>query len=134
MDPTGRFPYNPSRGNEYILIVYHVDSNIVLGTPIKNGKAHTIKQTWIKLQNILSNYIASPNTWILDNETSFELKNPICKKQITYEMVQPHNHRANLAERAIQTFKHHFKAGLSTLHPDFPIVEWDCFLTQAFLP
>ena len=48
-------------------------------------------------------------------------------------MVPPHNHRENLAKRAIQKFEKHFKAGLSTLHPDFPIAEWDCLLPQAIL-
>ena len=52
----------------------------------------------------------------------------MCKIQITYQMVPPHNHRANLAERAIQTFKNHFKAGLSIVHPEFPIAEWDRLL------
>ena len=45
----------------------------------------------------------------------------------------PHNHRANAAERAIQTFKHHFKSCLATIDPDFPIREWDRLLTQAEL-
>ena len=34
MDLTGRFPYKSSRGNEYILISFHVDSNAILGTPV----------------------------------------------------------------------------------------------------
>ena len=55
------------------------------------------------------------------------------KKQITYQMVPHHYYRANLVERAIQTFENHLKAGLSTLHPNFPIVEWDRLLPQAFL-
>ena len=38
MDLTGHFPYKSSRGNEYILIVYHVNSNVVFGTPIKKDK------------------------------------------------------------------------------------------------
>ena len=43
----------------------------------------------------------------------------------------PYNHRTNLAECAIQTFKHHFKAGLCTVHPDFPVSQWDRLLPQA---
>ena len=54
------------------------------------------------------------------------------KKHITYQMVPPHNHRVNLVERAIQTFKNHFKAGLSTLHPEFTIAEWDRLLPHVF--
>ena len=44
-----------------------------------------------------------------------------------------HNHRANVAERAIQTFKNHFKAGLASVDEQFPIAEWDRLLDQAFL-
>lgn len=48
-------------------------------------------------------------------------------------MDPPHNHRANLAERAIQTFKAHFKTGLALVHPEFPIQEWEQLLNQAEL-
>ena len=36
-----------------------------------------------------------------------------------------------MAERAIQTYKNHFKAGLATLDPDFPLAEWDRLIPQA---
>ena len=42
------------------------------------------------------------------------------KNRISFQLV-PHNHRVNLVEGAIQTFKAHFKTSLSTVHPDFPI-------------
>ena len=34
MDLTGRFPYRSSRGNEYILVRYHYDSNSILVEPL----------------------------------------------------------------------------------------------------
>jgi hypothetical protein len=34
-------------------------------------------------------------------------------------------------ERAIQTWKIHFKAGLATCDPDFPLREWDKLIEQA---
>ena len=34
---------------------------------------------------------------------------------IKYQLVPPSNHRANNAERAIQTFKNHFIAGLCSV-------------------
>ena len=43
----------------------------------------------------------------------------------------PYLHRRNLAERAIQTWKNHFKAGLASLNPNFPLSEWDRLLEQA---
>ena len=72
-------------------------------------------------------------TWILDNEVSQELRGAMDKKSVKYQLVPPYSHRANAAERAIQTFKNHFKAGLASLDPDFPIAEWDRLLDQAFL-
>ena len=48
-------------------------------------------------------------------------------------MVPPHNHRANLVERAIQTFKNHFKAELSTQYSEFLNTEWDQLLSEGFL-
>ena len=50
-----------------------------------------------------------------------------------YQLVEPQNHRVNAAERAIQTFKHHFIAGLSSTNPKFPIALWDMLIPQAVL-
>ena len=55
------------------------------------------------------------------------------KRKVAFQLVPPHNHRANAAEREIQTFKNHFKAGLASLDPNFPVCEWDRLLPQAFL-
>ena len=41
--------------------------------------------------------------------------------------------RRNIAERAIQTWKDHFLAGLATLPKDFPITEFDRLIPQANL-
>jgi hypothetical protein len=40
-------------------------------------------------------------------------------------------HLRNAAERAIQTFKEHFVAGLSSVDPNFPLHLWDRLLPQA---
>ena len=63
--------------------------------------------------------------FILDNETSNNLLNAFEKENINYQLVPPHIHRRNAAERAIDTWKNHFIAGLSSIHPEFPILEWD---------
>ena len=72
-----------------------------------------------------------PKTWVMDNECSIDLQTALQIEDIEWQLVPPHNHRANAAERAIQTFKHHFKACLSTIDPDFPLCEWDRLLHQA---
>ena len=133
MDLTGRFPYKFSRGNEYILIAYHVNSSAILGQAIKNKQALTIAKSRKQIHNTINQTSAAPNSWILDNETSHHLQHVMRKNSIPFQLVHPHNHRANLAERAIQTFKNHFKTGQSTVHPSFPIVEWDRLLLKAFI-
>jgi hypothetical protein len=43
----------------------------------------------------------------------------------------PHCHRRNAAETAIRTFKEHFVAGLSSVHPKFPLYLWDRLLPRT---
>jgi hypothetical protein len=50
---------------------------------------------------------------------------------LAYQLVPPHIHRLNAAERAIRTFKNHFIAGLCLADDDFPIRLWDKLLPQA---
>ena len=60
--PTGRFPYKSSRGNEYILIGYHFDSNAIYGVPLKNRQAATITKVWKQVHNKFQVAGAAPNT------------------------------------------------------------------------
>ena len=50
-----------------------------------------------------------------------------------FQLVPPHLHRRNTAERAIQTFKNHFIAGIVSTHKDFPIHLWCRLLHQAIV-
>ena len=74
-----------------------------------------------------------PTTSVLYNEFSKDMQSTFQKENVTFHLVPPHNHRANAAERAIQTFKNHFIAGLSGIDPHFPISQWDRLLEQATL-
>ena len=51
----------------------------------------------------------------------------------THQLVTPHSHRNNLAKRAIQIFRLHFKADLASVDPTFPLLCWDLLLDQAEL-
>ena len=44
---------------------------------------------------------------ILDNEILAEFKRAITTNEMTYQLVPPHDHRQNVAEKAIQMFKDH---------------------------
>ena len=67
----------------------------------------------------------------MDNEISSELKTSFELNNTSFQLVPPNSHRRNLAERAIQTYKNHFKAGLATTNPKSPLSEWDRLTQQA---
>ena len=53
------------------------------------------------------------------------------KAQLTFQLVPPHVHQRNAAERAIKFFKNHFVSVLATADQEYPITEWDRHLSQA---
>ena len=69
--------------------------------------------------------------WVLDNEISTDLQAAFEKNDTNFQLVPPNSHQRNLAERAIQTWKNHFKAGMATTDPKFPLSEWDRLIHQA---
>ena len=68
----------------------------------------------------------------MDNEASAAFKAEI-RKNCTLQLVPPDNHWRNLAERAIQTFKSHFKAILAGVADNFPMNLRDRLLPQTVL-
>ena len=60
-------------------------------------------------------------------------KNEVKDNNVTFELVPPHQHRRNAAERAIRTYKNHVLAGLATCDLAFLISKWDRILPQATL-
>jgi hypothetical protein len=50
---------------------------------------------------------------------------------VEYQLVPPHCHQRNAAERAIHTFKEHFVAELSSVDTHLPLHLWDRLLPQA---
>ena len=67
----------------------------------------------------------------MDNEISSEFMRPLKDKGEKYQLVPPHTHHTNLAERAIQTWNKYFKAGLASVDPNFTFSEWDRLINPA---
>jgi hypothetical protein len=132
-DLCGRYPVKSSRGNQYILVCYDYDTKAILAEPIQTRAAANISNALNKMLDVLEKAGSKPNIHIMDNEASAFLKHALLKRKIKYQLVPPHIHRQNLAERAIQTFKAHFIAGLCTTDPEFPAAEWDRLLPQAII-
>jgi hypothetical protein len=129
-DLTGRFPIHSSQGNLYVLVLYLYDSNAILVEPLKNrSDGEQLKAYETLLQRIPIEH--QPKVHWMDNEASHSLKQLLkTQYQMQYQLVPPHIHRRNAAERAIRTFKNHFIAGLCSTHPDFPLRLWDSLIPQ----
>ena len=132
-DLTGRFPHQSSRGNNYIFLAYNYDSNAILVEAIPNRETATIIAAWKKTHDRLQRNGVATKHYVLDNECSAVFKEALHKENVSFELVPPHQHRRNSAERAIRSFKNHFLAGLGTCDPNFPLREWDRLLSQAEL-
>ena len=72
-----------------------------------------------------------PKLHILDNECSQDFKQKIESNGMKYQLVPPNDHRRNIAEKAIQTFKDHFVSILCGTDKTFPLHLWDLLLQQA---
>jgi hypothetical protein len=132
-DQTGRFPATSSSGNQYIMVLVEVDGNFIDAEPMKNRSEGSMIKAYKTLwDRLTSSGTVKPKTHILDNEASVEFKREI-QKNCTVQLVPPDNHRRNLAERAIQTFKNHFKSVLAGVDDSFPMRLWDRLLPQTIL-
>jgi hypothetical protein len=132
-DQPGRFPATLSNGNQYIMVLVEVDGNYINAEPMKNKSAGSMVKAYIELWTCLTaKGVVRPTTHLLDNEVSAELKAEIIKN-CTIQLIPPNNHRRNLAERTIQTFKNHFKAILAGVDDSFPMQLWDKLLPQTVL-
>ena len=120
-DDTGRFPIHAHSGNQYIMITYHCDKNLILAVPFKTRKDMQRLIAYDKIMQRLSDHKLTEELQIIDNEASTEYKRVIKKKWNTnYQLVPPNTHQSNTAERAIHMFKAHFIAILAGVAHDFP--------------
>jgi hypothetical protein len=123
LDLTGQFPRKLSHRNRYLLIGYHHDANHIRAIPIKNRKEATITEAWEKLYTDFKKAGLAPQTYVLDNEKSKDLLDSFADQKIQYQLVLLYKHRTNHMERAIQTFKSHFKSIIVGVDPKFLLSE-----------
>ena len=130
-DQTGRFPITSSRGSKYIMVVYDYDSNAILAEPLKSRTEQELLRAYTKIHTYLTVRGLKPVLQRLDNEAPGQLKQFMRTHDVQFQLVPPHNHRRNAAEKAIGTWKDHFIAGLSSLDPNFPMHLWCRLIPQA---
>ena len=119
------------RGNNYILLAYHYDAKNILTMPLNNRIGPCILSGTTKIHNKLRKSGLTPKLHIMDNEVSEDLKKYFDDLYIQFQLVPPHMHQINSAERAVRTFKNHFIDDLCNVDPLFPFYLWDRLLPQV---
>jgi hypothetical protein len=132
-DPTGRFILPSSTGNKGMLLLYDHDSNYIHVEPLKNHQSSEMLAAYKRGHALFTQRGLKPQLQKLDNEASAMLQQFMTSENIDFQLVPPHVHRRNAAERAIRTFKNHFIAGLCSTDKDFPLHLWDRLLPQALI-
>ena len=130
-DLPGPFPVRSIRNNQYIFVCYTYQPNAILVRPMKSRNDECMVAAYTDIYDYLENRGHKPKLNIMDNEASKAVQNYIKRQNVAWQLVEPHNHRVNAAERAIQTFKNHFIAGLATVDPKFPLQLWCYMLNHA---
>eukprot|EP00804_Cyclotella_cryptica_P029543 CCRYP_020577-RA/>CCRYP_020577-RA protein AED:0.27 eAED:0.27 QI:0/0/0/1/0/0/2/0/428 len=123
-DQTGKFPHISRHGNWYQMVMYHVNSNSIWVEATKNHSEGEMILAQIRALQHMKVCGLAPMCQVLDNEASTAYKQAIHESGMTYQLVPPDDHRRNLAERAIQTWKDHFVAALSRTAEKFPLHLW----------
>ena len=106
---------------------------MIFAEPMKSRSATDHLNAYKHIHNILKSRGLKPQLQRLDNEASHLLKTFLHDNQVDFQLVPPHAHRRNSAERAIRVFKNHFIAGLCSTDPSFPLHLWDKLIPQALI-
>ena len=130
---TEHFPVILITGNKYFFILYHYSTTAILAEPMSSKSDHKALRAYEKLYTYLQQRGFTVSLNVMNNEASIAVKQQIEHTGASFQLVEPYNHCVNDAERAIQTFKHHFIAGLCSADPGFPISLWDTLMEQAVI-
>jgi hypothetical protein len=130
-DLTGLFPFISLDGSVCFFVLYHYESNCILTTPISGLDKKTIFEAFKKYFDELMAKGFKPKLNIMDNQASKHIKQLLSENGCKLQLVEPHNHRVNAAERTIQTFKDVFTGALATTDVNFPLQLWDKLTPQV---
>ena len=132
-DLTGAFPVRSFKNMQYIFVAYVYDLNAIIVRPMPSRTDASFIAAFTDVFATLRARNYMPHLNVMDNECSKAVERHIRSEKLDIQLVPPHNHRVNAAERAIATFKEHFVAALATVDMNCPLQLWDEFLPQVEL-
>jgi hypothetical protein len=124
-DLTGTFLFMSLEGNVCFLVVYHYETNAIMVVPIANFTNDTVLKAYRQQFKLLKSKGHKIRLNVMDNQACTVVKKYLTMKECKNMLVESNNHRVNMAERAIQTFKAHFISALATTDSNFPLQLWD---------
>jgi hypothetical protein len=130
-DLTGSFPFMSLDGSICFFIMYHNESNCILASPIAGFDDKSIFAAYEKRFKELKSKRFKPELNVMDNQATKHIKQFLTENECRLQLVEPHNHRVNVAEHVIQTFKDAFIAALPTTDSNFPLQLWDKIIPQV---
>jgi hypothetical protein len=129
-DLTGSFPFILLDGSICFFAMFHYKANAILAMPIAGLDDISITNAYKMQFNGLTAKGFKPKINIIDNQATKHIKAFLMEQECKLQLVEPHNHKLNAAERAIQTFKDAFITALATTESKFPLQLWDKITPQ----
>lgn len=120
-DLTGAFPVRSYKNMQYIFVAYVYDLNAIIVRPMTSRTDAAFIAAFTDVFATLCAQDYMPQLNVMDNECSKAVERHIRTAKLDIQLVPPHNHRVNAAERAIATFKEHFVAALATVDMNCPL-------------
>ena len=113
------------------MVLYDYDSNAILTEPLKNNTTSELLRAQTRLTQYFLDRGLKPTALHIYNECPEALQSFSRANSIYFQLCPPSNHRTNQADKAIDTWKCHFLAGLSGVDPSFPLRIWCRLLPQS---
>jgi len=103
-DLTGNFPFMSIDGSVCFFVLYHYKTNTILVKAIANVDDRSIFATYKEIFETLEVEAKGykPKINVMDNQATKYIKKFLINKECSLQLVEPHNHRVNALERAIQ--------------------------------
>jgi hypothetical protein len=133
-DETGRFPVRARSGNQYVMIAYHMNGNLILQQAFQTkANKHRISAFNIIMERLAARRLLVDLN-IRDNEASADFKQVITESwKSKFQLVPPDMHRRNKAKQMTRHFKNYFLSIFAGVDAAFPPNRWDLLLPQAKL-
>ncbi len=130
-DLMGLFPFMSLDGSVCFFLLYHFELNCILANPIMGLDNTTIFNAYEKQLDALTKRGFTRKLKVMDNQATNYIKHFLNENKCKLQLVEPHNHRIDAAEQAIQSFKDVFIVGLATTDSNFPLQLWDKLTPQV---